>query len=106
MGAILDLGVQPFKVERMNLRRRQLNSSGTVYTGRVRINLLNFCDPFYNTMPVERPFMEAALNDLIHAGEVTTDGTGGWKLKSRENPTFKYERNNQNLRQNLRRRRP
>lgn len=98
MGTILALGFQPDKVARMNLRRRELNSAGTVYTGRVRINLLNFCDPFYNTMPVERPFMEAALNDLIHAGEVTTDGTGGWKLKSREKPTFKHERIHQSLR--------
>jgi len=64
----------------MNLRRRDLNSVSDVYTAHVRINLLNFCDPFYNVADWDRAEMEAALQKLAKSRVVTKDGHGGWML--------------------------
>jgi hypothetical protein len=60
----------------------------------VRLNLMNFSDPYYNTNPFDRVQVSRHLAALIQAGEVDSDGCGGWKLtpKGRENTTLKDAR--------------
>jgi hypothetical protein len=56
-------------------------------TLRVKLNLGNFADPFYNVAPVDRADISKALMTCIQNGEVESDRNGGWQLtaKGREN---------------------
>jgi hypothetical protein len=51
---------------------------------RVKLNLGNFADPFYNVKRAERPDIQAALELCIRSGEIVPDGFGGWKLTGGE----------------------
>lgn len=62
---------------------------------RVRINLMNFADPFYNVNPQDRPDIAAALAKLVRYGRVVRRVDGFYELaKGRENRTFKRHENN------------
>ena len=73
-----------FALETMNhpglLWRAEVNLPFNART--IRLNLLNFCDPFFNTTPDKRPEMEFALGHLVRRRLVEADGQGGWKLPS------------------------
>jgi hypothetical protein len=53
----------------------------------VNQNLANFADPFWNVQAWNRDRLAVALQMLVLAGEVESDGFGGWRLtvKGREN---------------------
>jgi hypothetical protein len=58
---------------------------------KVRANIANFCDPYFNEPLAARIGLQSALFALIQAGEVENDGACGYRItaKGRENQTIK-----------------
>ena len=49
-------------------------------TLRVKLNLENYGDPFYDTKPPDRAGMQAALDTLVRRGQIKKDSNGHYAI--------------------------